>query len=186
LADKSFELLKADPRHPSLRYKRVGNFWSARVGLHYRALAIDIEDGVLWFWIGNHDDYEPLVATTRIKMAQHSEDFLELAAEAKARIKQITPDEALKLIKVGAVLLDVREKEEYEKSHLEGATHLSRGLLEMKIGEVAPDKGAAIVCYCAGGNRGAMAADTLQKMGYTNVLSIEGGMTACPFKPNES
>lgn len=119
-------------------------------------------------------------------MAQHSEDFLKLAAEAKARIKQATPDEALKLVEDGAVLLDVREKEEFEKSHLEGATHLGRGLLEMKIGEIIPDKATPIVCCCAGGNRGALVADTLQKMGYKNILSIEGGLNACPFKPKET
>ena len=118
-------------------------------------------------------------------MTHHSEDFLKLAAEAKARIKQTASEEVPNLVKDGAVLLDVREKEEFERSHLEGASHLSRGLLEMKIGEIVPDKATPIVCYCAGGNRGALAADTLQKMGYKNVLSIEGGMNACSFKPKE-
>ena len=112
-------------------------------------------------------------------MSAHSEDFLKLAAEAKARIKQVSPDDARRLVAQGAVLLDVREKEEFEKSHLEGAAHLSRGLLEMNVGEMVQDKSAPIVCYCAAGNRGALAADTLQKMGYKNVFSIEGGMNAC-------
>lgn len=61
LADKSFELLKADPRHPSLHSKRVGLFHSVRVGLHYRALGVDIEGGILWFWIGTHSEYDALV-----------------------------------------------------------------------------------------------------------------------------
>ena len=61
LADKSYELLKADPNHPSLRLKRVGRFWSVRVGLHYRALGVDMEDGILWFWIGTHAEYDALV-----------------------------------------------------------------------------------------------------------------------------
>jgi rhodanese-related sulfurtransferase len=116
-------------------------------------------------------------------MAQHSEEFLKLAAEAKAKIRQMPPDEALRLIKAGATLLDVREKDEFEKSCLDGATHLSRGVLEMNIGQVVPDKSAPIVCYCSGGNRGALAAATLQRMGYRNVVSIEGGMNACSFKP---
>ena len=61
LADRSYELLKADPNHPSLRLKRVGRFWSVRVGLHYRALGLDVEDGILWFWIGTHAEYDALV-----------------------------------------------------------------------------------------------------------------------------
>ena len=61
LADRSYELLKADPNHPSLRLKRVGRFWSVRVGLHYRALGVDVEDGILWFWIGTHAEYDALV-----------------------------------------------------------------------------------------------------------------------------
>jgi hypothetical protein len=61
LADQNFELLKRDPRHPSLQFKKVGRFWSARVGLRYRALATEIDDGYLWFWIGSHADYDKLV-----------------------------------------------------------------------------------------------------------------------------
>lgn len=61
LADKSFELLKADHQHPSLRLKKVGRFWSARVGLHYRALAVEAPDGLLWFWIGTHAQYDKIV-----------------------------------------------------------------------------------------------------------------------------
>ena len=60
LADKSFALLKSDPRHPSLHFKRLDKVWSARVGLHYRALALEIEGGYLWFWIGTHADYDRL------------------------------------------------------------------------------------------------------------------------------
>lgn len=60
-ADVAFERLKADPRHPSLHFKKVGRFWSARVGLHYRALAVDGDDGLVWFWIGTHADYDSIV-----------------------------------------------------------------------------------------------------------------------------
>ena len=61
LADKQFQLLKSNPRHPSLHFKRIGRFHSARVGAHYRALAVDVEDGVLWFWIGTHAEYDCVV-----------------------------------------------------------------------------------------------------------------------------
>jgi hypothetical protein len=54
-------LLKKDPQHPSLRLKRIGRFWSVRVGLHYRALAVEVEDGLLWFWVGSHADYDKLI-----------------------------------------------------------------------------------------------------------------------------
>lgn len=61
LADKNFELLKADPLHPSLRFKKIGKYRSVRVGLHYRALAVEIPEGLLWFWIGGHSDYDRLL-----------------------------------------------------------------------------------------------------------------------------
>ncbi len=61
LADKNFALLQTDPHHPSLHFKPVGRFWSARVGLDYRAVAIPVEDGMLWFWIGTHADYDRLL-----------------------------------------------------------------------------------------------------------------------------
>ena len=61
LADKSFELLKQNPQHPSLHFKRVGRYWSARVGLHYRALAVAIDSDFVWFWIGSHADYDAMI-----------------------------------------------------------------------------------------------------------------------------
>jgi hypothetical protein len=61
LADKNFALLKSDPRHLSLRLKKVGRFWSVRVGLRYRALATEVDGGLLWFWIGSHSEYDRLV-----------------------------------------------------------------------------------------------------------------------------
>jgi len=60
LAEKSFRLLKADPSHPSLHFKKLGKVWSARVGVHYRAVAVQAEDGYLWVWIGSHADYDKL------------------------------------------------------------------------------------------------------------------------------
>jgi hypothetical protein len=65
LADENFVLLKSNPRHPSLHFKKVGRFWSARVGLQYRALAVEGEDALVWFWIGDHDEYERLIGRRR-------------------------------------------------------------------------------------------------------------------------
>jgi hypothetical protein len=62
LADKTFALLKENPRHPSLRFKKIGEYWSARVGIHYRALAVEATDGVVWFWIGSHADYDKILS----------------------------------------------------------------------------------------------------------------------------
>ena len=61
LADKSFQLLRADPRHPSIRLKKTGLFWSVRIGLQYRALAKDRSEGLVWFWIGKHDRYDEIL-----------------------------------------------------------------------------------------------------------------------------
>jgi hypothetical protein len=61
LADKNYALLKRDPHHPSLRLKKVGRIWSARIGLRYRALATEVEGGLLWFWIGSHADYDAMI-----------------------------------------------------------------------------------------------------------------------------
>ena len=61
LADKNFELLKADPKHPSLHLKKAGGYWSARVGMKYRVLGTEIDEGMLWFWIGTHADYDKLL-----------------------------------------------------------------------------------------------------------------------------
>jgi len=61
LADQRFNLLKRDPRHPSLYYKKIGKYRSVRIGIHYRALAVEIHEGLLWFWIGSHSDYDNLL-----------------------------------------------------------------------------------------------------------------------------
>jgi hypothetical protein len=62
LADKNFELLKTDPKHPSLHFKQIGKLWSVRVGRHYRALGLDHDEGIVWFWIGSHADYDKLIS----------------------------------------------------------------------------------------------------------------------------
>lgn len=61
LADKNYALLKDNPQHPSLQFKKIGRFWSVRIGLRYRALAVEADDGLLWFWIGSHADYDALI-----------------------------------------------------------------------------------------------------------------------------
>ena len=61
LADRNYEIIKKDPKHPSLHFKTIGRYWSVRVGIHYRALAVEVEDGVLWFWVGSHSEYDKLI-----------------------------------------------------------------------------------------------------------------------------
>lgn len=104
-----------------------------------------------------------------------SSRFQKLAADAKTRIKEITPKEASEQQKAGAILIDVRETEDFAKEHAAGAVHMSRGTIELKIEEKVPDTASPIICYCGGGSRSALAADNLQKMGYTNVVSMAGG-----------
>jgi len=108
--------------------------------------------------------------------ANHSDAFVQLANDARSRIREITP-EALAKLKQLPLIVDVREKDEFIKGHISGAKHISRGVLEQKVFEVAPDCSSPILVYCAGGNRGALAADNLQKMGYQNVFSLKGGLS---------
>ena len=105
--------------------------------------------------------------------------FQALAADAKARIREISaPEASERQTAEGAILIDVRETEEFAKEHAQGAVHLSRGVIELKIEELAPDMATPIICYCGGGSRSALAADSLQRMGYTNVASMAGGFKA--------
>ena len=108
----------------------------------------------------------------------HGPRFMKLAAEAKAHVKEATPEEAKQKQQGGAMLIDVREAEEFQKERAAGAVHLSKGTLEMKIEKEAPDVATPIVLYCGGGNRSALAAENLQRMGYTNVASMAGGFKA--------
>jgi rhodanese-related sulfurtransferase len=106
----------------------------------------------------------------------HAPEFLAMVEEVRKRIKEISPEEAASLIQSGALVIDVRDKDEFSGECIDGAVNISRGTLEMRISEAVPDKDAAIVCYCAGGNRGALATDTLVRMGYKNAVSIVGGL----------
>jgi rhodanese-related sulfurtransferase len=105
----------------------------------------------------------------------HPPRFEQLVNEVKGRVREVSPHEAHQQQASGAVLIDVRESEEFRKGHAAGATHLSRGILELKIEQAVPNPATPIVCYCGGGSRSALAADSLQKMGYTNVASLESG-----------
>jgi rhodanese-related sulfurtransferase len=101
--------------------------------------------------------------------------FKQLADDAKNRIREVSPADACRAQAVGAVLIDVRESDEFARGHAAGAVHLSRGILELEIEELVPDSSTPILCYCGGGSRSALAADSLQKMGYTNAASVVGG-----------
>lgn len=101
--------------------------------------------------------------------------FKQLVDEAKSHVTQISPDVALQQQVAGAVLIDVREKDDFQASHAVGAIHLSRGVLELKIEDTVPDPSSPIICYCGGGSRSALAAESLQKMGYSNVASMASG-----------
>jgi hypothetical protein len=70
-ADKNFDLLKINPSHPSLHFKRIGKYWSVRASLEYRALGTDVDDGILWFWIGEHSEYERLIYHKRKRLTRH-------------------------------------------------------------------------------------------------------------------
>jgi phage shock protein E len=104
--------------------------------------------------------------------------FAKLAEDAKSGIREVSPAEANTQQAQGAVLIDVRESDEYTKGHARGAVHLSRGVLELRIEGLVPDPTTQILCYCGGGSRSALAAESLQKMGYTNVASVAGGFKA--------
>jgi phage shock protein E len=106
----------------------------------------------------------------------HSDSFVQLANDARRRIREITPAELAKFKQL-PLIVDVREKGEFIKGHIEGAKNISRGVLEQKVCQIAPDLWTPILVYCAGGNRGALAADSLQKMGYQNVFSLKGGLS---------
>jgi rhodanese-related sulfurtransferase len=109
---------------------------------------------------------------------QHSPRFLKIVEEVKKRVRETTVDDVKAKMDRGEkfTLVDVREESEYAKDHLPGAVHLGKGIIERDIEERVPDTAAPLILYCGGGFRSALAADNLQKMGYTNVLSMDGGI----------
>jgi rhodanese-related sulfurtransferase len=111
-------------------------------------------------------------------MAKHTPRFLQIVNEARARVKETTVDDVKAMLDRGEkfLLVDVREESEFAKDHLPGAVHLGKGVIERDIEQRVPETDAKLVLYCGGGYRSALAADNLQKMGYTNVLSMDGGI----------
>ena len=108
---------------------------------------------------------------------KHSPQFLKLVEDSKARIRELDAPGLLRKLqqKAGIFLIDVREAEEYAAGRIPGAQHLSKGIIERDIETAVPDPNAEIVLYCGGGFRSALAAESLQKMGYTKVYSLAGG-----------
>jgi rhodanese-related sulfurtransferase len=109
---------------------------------------------------------------------QHPPRFLKIVNDAKTRVRETDVDAVKKKIDAGEkfTLIDVREESEYAKDHLPGAIHLGKGIIERDIEARVPDLDAELVLYCGGGFRSALAADNLQKMGYKNVISMDGGI----------
>jgi rhodanese-related sulfurtransferase len=109
---------------------------------------------------------------------QHSPQFLKLVQDAKSRVREVTVDDVKAKLDRGERfhLVDVREESEWAKDHLPQAIHLGKGTIERDIEQRLPDPSTEIILYCGGGFRSALAADNLQKMGYTNVFSMDGGI----------
>ena len=110
----------------------------------------------------------------------HAPAFLKLVDDAKTRIREVTVEDVERSRQAGEAfhLLDVREDSEWTAGRAAGSIHLGKGIIERDIEKTVPDRGAKIVLYCGGGFRSALAADALQKMGYTNVYSLAGGWRA--------
>ncbi len=109
---------------------------------------------------------------------QHSPRFLAIVTDAKSRIRETNVDAVKARLDEGEKLtiVDVREESEFARDHVPGAIHLGKGVLERDAEQKLPDLGTEIILYCGGGFRSALAADNLQKMGYTNVVSMDGGI----------
>jgi rhodanese-related sulfurtransferase len=117
-----------------------------------------------------------LVAEKR-ELPKDCDPFITLANDARKRIREIAPQEIAKL-KQSLVIIDVRESDEFAQGHILGARNVSRGVLERKVRNVVPDLLSPILLYCSCGSRSALAADNLQKIGYQNVYSLKGGLSA--------
>jgi rhodanese-related sulfurtransferase len=111
---------------------------------------------------------------------QHAPGFLKIVHDAKSRIKECTVADVMARQKAGErfTLVDVREESEYAAGHVPGAVHIGKGVIERDIEAKVPDAATPLVLYCGGGYRSALAADAIQKMGYTNVISMDGGWRA--------
>lgn len=110
-------------------------------------------------------------------MQQHSQIFTELVQDARTRIQEVDIETASARLAAEPqiLLIDVRETDEWEAGHLPNAMHLSKGIIERDIKQTVPDLNTSIMTYCGGGSRSALVTDNLQKMGYTQVCSMNGG-----------
>ena len=108
----------------------------------------------------------------------HSPGFLAIVNDAKSRVREIDIVEYQKISGETHILVDTREDLEWQAAHAQGAMHISKGVIERDIETKVPDKSTTLILYCGGGFRSALAADTLQKMGYENVISLDGGWRA--------
>jgi len=110
----------------------------------------------------------------------HNPGFLNLVNDAKSRVKEIDIEGYKKMVETGDphILVDTREDTEFSAAHVKGAVHMSKGVIERDVETQVPDKGTKLVLYCGGGFRSALAADNLQKMGYSDVISLDGGWRA--------
>lgn len=108
---------------------------------------------------------------------KHSPGFLALVDDAKSRVRETTPEEVRRRQEAGEQFrfVDVREDSEWERGHARGAIHLGKGIIERDVERAIPDRSEEMVLYCGGGYRSALVADTLARMGYTNVISMDGG-----------
>jgi len=111
---------------------------------------------------------------------KHSEGFLKVVDDAKSRVREVSVADTQQRMRENseAKLIDVREDKEWEAAHAAGAIHLGKGIIERDVETTVPDKNTELILYCGGGYRSALAADALQRMGYTNVFSMAGGWKA--------
>ena len=107
---------------------------------------------------------------------KYTSKFQDLADAAQSRVEGVKPTDVDAMFADGAVLLDIRDKEEHDKDHIEGSLNLSRGKLEMLVEGMIPDLNTPVLCYCNAINRGALSADSLKSMGYVNAKYIDGGL----------
>ncbi len=108
----------------------------------------------------------------------YTKKFQNLADEARSRVKEVLPEDIDDVLAKGAIVLDIRDKEEHDADHIEGSLNISRGKLEMLVESMIPDLDTSIICYCNAFNRGALSADTLRSLGYSNVRFLAGGLNA--------
>lgn len=108
----------------------------------------------------------------------YTKKFQNLADEARSRVKEVLPEDVDDVLAKGAIVLDIRDKEEHDADHIEGSLNISRGKLEMLVESMIPDLNTSIICYCNAFNRGALSADTLRSLGYSNVRFLAGGLNA--------